>query len=42
MHPNMATRFEAEGDKMEKAGFRNEVQFPIWLANLVPTKKKNG
>lgn len=28
--------------KVEKASFTNEVQYPIWLANIVPIKKKNG
>ena len=33
---------EAEVNKLEQVGFIREVQFPKWIANIVPVKKKNG
>jgi uncharacterized protein YehS (DUF1456 family) len=35
-------QIEAEVNKLEQAGFIREVQFPKWIANIVPIKKKNG
>jgi ribonuclease HI/uncharacterized protein YehS (DUF1456 family) len=35
-------QIEAEVNKLEKAGFIREVQFPKWIANIVPVRKKNG
>jgi len=32
----------AEVDKLIKAGFIKEIQYPRWLANIVPVEKKNG
>ena len=29
-------------DKLIKANFIREVQYPTWLANIVPVQKKNG
>ena len=29
-------------DKLIRANFIREVQYPIWLANIIPVKKKNG
>ena len=40
--PELATQIEIEVDKLIKAGFIREVQYPTWLANIVPVKKKNG
>ncbi|GAA0184801.1 hypothetical protein LIER_32089 [Lithospermum erythrorhizon] len=33
---------EAEVNKLIEAGFVWEVRYPTWLANIVPTRKKNG
>ncbi|XP_024172199.1 uncharacterized protein LOC112178258 [Rosa chinensis] len=35
-------QIEAEVDKLIAAGFIREVQYPKWIANIVPVKKKNG
>jgi len=35
-------QIEAEVNKLEQARFIREVQFPKWIANIVPAKKKNG
>ena len=35
-------QIEAEVNKLEQAGFIREVQFPKWIANIVPVKNKNG
>lgn len=35
MHPDLAAKVETEVDKVVNAGFIREVQFPIWLANVV-------
>lgn len=32
----------AEVDKLIKAGFIKDIQYPRWLANIVPVEKKNG
>jgi len=29
-------------DKLIRANFTREVQYPIWLANIIPVQKKNG
>lgn len=42
MHPDLAAKVEAEVDKLIMAKFIREVQYPVWLANVVPIKKKNG
>ena len=40
--PELLPQIEAEVNKLEQAGFIREVQFPKWIANIVPVKKKNG
>uniref|UniRef100_A0A2N9F6K1 Uncharacterized protein n=1 Tax=Fagus sylvatica TaxID=28930 RepID=A0A2N9F6K1_FAGSY len=40
--PELIFQIEAEVNKLEQAGFIREVQFPKWIANIVPVKKKNG
>ena len=40
--PELLPQIEAEVNKLEQAGFIREVQFPKWIANIVPAKKKNG
>jgi hypothetical protein len=40
--PELLPQIEVEVNKLEQAGFIREVQFPKWIANIVPVKKKNG
>ena len=40
--PELLPQIEAEVNKLEQAGFIQEVQFPKWIANIVLVKKKNG
>lgn len=40
MPSNLATKVQAEVDRLETIGFIREVQYPNWLANIVPVKKK--
>lgn len=40
INPDVSTKLEAEVDKMVKAGFIMEVQYPIWLTSVVPIKKE--
>uniref|UniRef100_A0A2N9HH26 Uncharacterized protein n=1 Tax=Fagus sylvatica TaxID=28930 RepID=A0A2N9HH26_FAGSY len=40
--PELLPQIEAEVNKLEQAGFIREVQFPKWIANIVPVRKKNG
>ena len=40
--PELLPQIEAKVNKLEQAGFIQEVQFPKWIANIVPVKKKNG
>lgn len=42
MHLDLAVEDKVEVDKLVKDGFIRDVQFPIWLANVVPIKKKNS
>ena len=35
-------QIETEINKLIEAGFIREVQYPEWIANIVPVKKKNG
>ena len=35
-------QIEIEVNKLIEAGFTREVQYPEWIANIVPIKKKNG
>ena len=39
---DLLPQIEAKVHKLEQAGFIREVQFPKWIANIVPVKKKNG
>lgn len=41
MHPDLAAKVEAEVDRLIMAKFIWEVQYQVWLANIVPVKKKN-
>jgi len=38
----LTIQIEVEVDKLIKANFIREVQYPTWLANIVPVQKKNG
>ena len=38
--PELLPQIEAEVNKLEQVGFIWEVQFPKWIANIVPVKKK--
>lgn len=40
--PELQVQINAEIDKLINAGFIREVQYPTWLASIVPVKKKNG
>ena len=40
--PELQVQINAEIDKLINVGFIREVQYPTWLANIVPVKKKNG
>lgn len=40
MHPELASKIEAEVEKLIKDDFKREVEYPTWLANIVPVKKK--
>ena len=40
--PELLPQIEAKVNKLEQAGFIREVQFPKWIVNIVPVKKKNG
>ncbi|GAA0171787.1 hypothetical protein LIER_25742 [Lithospermum erythrorhizon] len=40
--PELIPSIEAEVNKLIEAGFVREVQYPTWLANIVPVRKKNG
>lgn len=42
MHPDLAKKVEADIDKLVNVGFIRKVRYPVWLANIVPVKKKNG
>lgn len=42
MHLDLTANVKAEVYKLVMVGFIWEVQYPIWLANIVPVKKKNG
>jgi hypothetical protein len=41
-HPDLESKIIEEVDKLIAAGFIEEVQYPTWIANIVPVKKKNG
>ncbi|GAA0159144.1 hypothetical protein LIER_15993 [Lithospermum erythrorhizon] len=40
--PELVPSIEADVNKLIEAGFIREVQYPAWLANIVPVRKKNG
>ena len=40
--PELIPQIETEVNKLIEAGFICEVQYPEWIANIVPVKKKNG
>lgn len=42
MHPDLTVEVYAEVDKLVTIGFIRELQHPIWLANIIPIKKKNS
>lgn len=42
MHPDLTAKVEAEVDRLIMAKFIQEVQYLVWLPNVVPVKKKNG
>jgi len=42
LRPEFEDQVIAEVDKLIKAGFIKEIQYPRWLANIVPVEKKNG
>ena len=39
---DMEERIKLEVQKLLKVRFIEEIEYPIWLANIVPVKKKNG
>lgn len=41
-HPDLEQKIKEEVEKLRKAGFIRPIQYPDWLANIVPVKKKNG
>jgi len=40
--PGLMIQINAKVDKLIKANFIREVQYPTWLANIVPIRKKSG
>ena len=40
--PELIPQIETEVNTLIEAGFIREVQYPEWIANIVPVKKKNG
>jgi len=40
--PKLTIQINTEVDKLIRANFIHEVQYPIWLVNIVPIRKKNG
>ena len=40
--PEFIPHIETEVNKLIEAGFICEVQYPEWISNIVPVKKKNG
>ncbi|GMP49154.1 hypothetical protein CsSME_00016227 [Camellia sinensis var. sinensis] len=41
-HPDLEEKIKGEIEKLQQAGFIRPIQYPTWLANIVPVKKKNG
>lgn len=42
MRQELQEKVEEEVRKLIKVGFIREVQYPTWIANIVPVKKKSG
>ena len=40
--PELIPQIETKVNKLIEVGFICEVQYPKWIANIVPIKKKNG
>jgi len=40
--PELVPKIEKDINKLKEAGFIHEVKYPMWIANIVPTRKKNG
>ena len=40
-NPSLESQISAEIEKLKEVKFIREVQYPTWLANIVPVKKKN-
>jgi len=38
----LTIQINAKMDKLIRANFIREVQYPIWLANIIPVQRKNG
>ncbi|CAL5431972.1 unnamed protein product [Camellia sinensis] len=41
-HPDLEEKIKEEIEKLQHASFIRPIQYPTWLANIVPVKKKNG
>ena len=41
-HPDLEEKIKEEVEKLRSAGFIRPIQYPTWLCNIVPVKKKNG
>ena len=41
-HPDLIPQIEVEINKLIKANFIREVNYPSWISNIIPVKKKNG
>jgi len=41
-HPKLVPKIEKEVNKFIGAGFIREVEYPTWIANIVPVSKENG
>ncbi|GMP48863.1 hypothetical protein CsSME_00016061 [Camellia sinensis var. sinensis] len=41
-HPDLEEKIKEEIEKLQQVGFIRPIQYPTWLANIVPVKKKNG
>ena len=40
--PELIPQIETKVNKLIEAGFIHEVQYPEWIVNIIPVKKKNG
>ena len=41
-HLDLIPQIENEVNKLIEAGFVREVNYPTWISNIVPVRKKNG